>query len=224
MNRLLIKIASRERPDELREALVEIKKHWSHEEGQCAVLISADDDDTKMADFIPPPGISPPHYGSRVSKIEAINRDIAECEWPWDVVLVLADDMVPVVKNFDTLVLDLMNSMYPDGDGELWLSDGRQHKFCTIPCVGRKRYESMGYIYHPSYASYCPDVEQTERGLAEGKMTKVEGAFAMHLHSMFSTPRKAPRKPDDLLRHNQSFKSRDRDNLIQRRLLGWPTT
>lgn len=215
---LLLKIPSRERPMELMEVLQEILRLRVLPETR--VLVSVDDDDDSMKDRV---AFTPGMFvdivpGTRVSKVEAINRDLGR--YDWDVVLVLADDMPPIVQGFDKIVLDHMERLFPDGDGELFLSDGRQDKINTIPCMGRKRWESLGRaIYHPSYHAYWCDNEQMERAQADGKLCKVEGPFALHKHSMYG---KGNRKSDDLLRTNQKMKSIDKANYIARKAQNWP--
>lgn len=230
--KLLIKIASRERPYDLWQVLNSITA--LHGDGcETRVLVSCDDDDTSTKECQPVPAGDFGHYaveyivpidfkwGPRVSKIEAINRDVAAYDWPWDVVLVLADDMEPVIQNFDSVVLQHFRNLFPDTDGELFLSDGRQSRLNTIQCMGRKRWESMNQnIYHPSYHSYWCDNEAMEVAQRDGKLCKIEGPMFMHLHPMYG--KSTGRSPDALLKRNQMFKTIDRKNYLHRKSLGFP--
>ncbi len=216
--RLLIKIASRERPYQLLEVINEINR-LRDPACDSLVLVSADMDDgwPEEIGYVIASRANI-RYGERVSKIEAINRDLEKFDW--DVVLVLADDMMPLVQGFDALVLEHMNNLFPDTDGCLWFWDNRQHRLCTIPCMGRKYWEEHGRrIYHPSYKSYFADDEQTELAISEGKMVKIEGPFVKDIHPMHAD---SPRKYDRLLRRNQLAKGEDRANYKARKALGFP--
>lgn len=208
--KLLIKIPSRERPAELKEvldAVFNLKSPY----GDTTVLVSADNDDATMADFKYDHPIVM-IYGERTTKVGAINRDIERLQW--DVVLVLSDDMIPVVTSFDTIVRAQMTIASDTLDACLWLSDGKQDRIPTIACMGRKYWETHGrFIYDPRFRSYCCDDAQLLLAEHEGKMHKVDGPFALHLHSMHNTMGSVGRMPDRLLSHNQRDKKADKEEL-----------
>ena len=210
MNHVLIKIPSRERPNELREvldAVFALKSSY----GDTTVLVSADDDDTTMADFTYSHPITV-MYGERTTKVGAINRDLGRMSW--DIVLVLSDDMIPVVKNFDTIVRAEMLLASEDLDACLWLDDGKQTRIPTIACMGRKYWGDHGRcVYDPRFRSYCCDDAQLLLADREGKMRRVDGPFAVHHHSMHNNWMFMGRKPDALLSHNQKDKGTDREML-----------
>ncbi len=102
-------------------------------------------------------------YSENKSKIQACNADMDRITYPWDIVILVSDDMIPRVKGYDDVIRNYMMSKFPDTDGILWFNDGYQEDRLNTLCVfGRKMYESFGYIYHPSYKSLFCDTELTD--------------------------------------------------------------
>lgn len=106
-------------------------------------------------------------FRSKIAAYNAIPKDLE-----WDIVLAASDDMWCVQKGWDTIVRDAMKAHFPDLDGCLWFSDGRQDRICTFSIMGRKAYERDGYIYHNDYLSYFCDNEWSEVWDARGKLYK----------------------------------------------------
>lgn len=207
---ILIKIPSRERPEQLREVLdaVFLLRDPSV---PTAVLVSADEDDDTMREFHYDHPITV-IYGERTSKVGAINRDLERL--PWDIVLVLSDDMVPVASGFNRIAFKGMLDFFPDFNGCLWLSDGRQERIPTIACMGRSYWYDHGKeVYDSRFDAYFCDDAQLMLAEREGRIERVPGPFAMHMHSMYNRPGApaGPRMPDDLLRVNQARKARDKE-------------
>ena len=109
------------------------------------------------------------HYGDSLGKINAINRDIPNCEW--DVLIATADDMEPVEDDWDDIIMQDMIREFPNLDGALnYNNDPRLEEkgeegyktLITLPVIGKKLYDKFGYIYHPDYKSEWCDNEQTE--------------------------------------------------------------
>lgn len=102
-------------------------------------------------------------YGDSKTKIEACNADINYLR-EWDIVVLVSDDMIPVVKDFDKIIVELMTKHFPDTFGALHFNDGLYGKDRTITysILGRKLYERFGYIYHPAYRSFYCDNEFTD--------------------------------------------------------------
>ncbi len=101
------------------------------------------------------------HFGPRVSKIEAVNRDI-EQHLDFDILIVLSDDMTPIVKNYDLEIANLLLKSFPDLDGTLNLFDGHvRQELNTLPIMGKKYYQRFNYVYYPEYLSVFCDLEFT---------------------------------------------------------------
>jgi hypothetical protein len=98
------------------------------------------------------------------TKVEALNADINEYRQPWDLLLVVSDDMVPKVANVDLEIMKPLPGGSPVAtDYAICLWDGwRRDKLCTLPIMTRLYYERFGYVYHPSYESLWCDNEQTD--------------------------------------------------------------
>ena len=74
------------------------------------------------------------------------------------IVLLASDDMIPMEKGFDNIIIDKMKNYYPDTDGVLWFNDGYQgDKLNTLCILGKKYYDRFGYIYNPEYISVLSD-------------------------------------------------------------------
>lgn len=98
-------------------------------------------------------------YGNSKNKVEAVNRDI-EKDNDWQILLLASDDMIPIVKNYDEIIVEKMKQFFPDTDGVLWFNDGYQKdKLNTLSILGKKYYDRFGYIYNPEYKSVWCDNE-----------------------------------------------------------------
>jgi hypothetical protein len=126
------------------------------------------------------------YFSNRISKIDAINRDINKYTkiYDWDIIISAADDMIPQVKNYDKVIVENMNKFFPNLDGGLWFYDGYRKDLNTMSIMGRKRYEEFGYIYHPSYKTWYCDNEYTEIGLTDNKLKFIDQCIIKHeLHA-----------------------------------------
>jgi len=101
-------------------------------------------------------------YGTHSSKIVACNADIVTDDW--DIVILVSDDMIPVVKDFDKIITGLMEDRFPDTNGALHFNDGccGKDQTITFSILGYALYKHLGYIYHPDYKSFYCDNEFTD--------------------------------------------------------------
>ena len=82
------------------------------------------------------------------SKIAAYNAISPDPEW--DIVLAASDDMWCIQTGWDSIIREAMSQHFPDLDGCLWFSDGRQDRICTfIPSWGGKPMRGMGISTNP---------------------------------------------------------------------------
>lgn len=152
-------------------------------------------------------------YSNNTSKIQAVNADMEKIEWQWDIVVLVSDDMVPQVKGYDEIIRSRMPA---DTDGIVWVNDGTQgQSLNTISILGRKVYNSMGYIYHPDYKSLFCDTEFTDlcKGPLASKTTYVEQILIRHEHPGTGFPERM----DELYNRNQRFWSTDMETYISRK-------
>jgi hypothetical protein len=150
------------------------------------------------------------------NKIDAINRDIS-LEKDWDILLNISDDQMPVVQGYDTLIRQEMDE---DNTLSLWFNDGHQDRINTQEIVGYNYYNSLGYIYHPSYKSFFCDNESTEVAIALGKMKKNPTSIIRHFHPDWEVGSVV--KHDQLYKRNQSFWSQDEANYNFRKSQNFP--
>lgn len=124
------------------------------------------------------------YYGTSNSKIDAINRDLlAPC---YDVLVLISDDMIPVVQDFDDIIVRDFLEYFPDFDGMLNYNDGLRPdwpKICTLTVYGHKYYDRFRYIYYPKYVSVYCDQEQTEVGRQLGKIRDIDHVIIQHVWS-----------------------------------------
>jgi len=121
------------------------------------ILISVDKDDQSM---YPLPVLDGNHtfvVGNSKNKIDAINRDLNEFDYDWDILINMSDDMIFTKKGFDDII---RAEFYNDFNQYLHFNDGNQKcNVCTMHIVGRNYYDRFKYIYHPDYISLWSDVE-----------------------------------------------------------------
>lgn len=179
--RILVKLPSRGRPGQCRDVVLSMMGKQS---GECDYLISIDADDPALSTYVEAfQGlVVDVKIGTSLSKIDAINRDINECVYPWDILVVGSDDMFPVAQGWDTVIREAMAKHYPDTDGMLWFPDGYAKTLCTMPIMGRAYYSRFGHVYNPSYRSYFCDNEQQEVAEAHGKMFYIPQQLFSHRH------------------------------------------
>lgn len=221
---ILVKFATRGRPDIF---LTRMKEYVGAiaDPAKVRFLVSYDFDDLSMQrrevhEYLASMGPlvrALPGYSK--TKIEAINADINEVDWPWQILLVISDDMQLRLHHWDTEVRALMERYYPDTDGMIWMHDGtKQRVINTLPCIGRKYYEREGYVYHPSYSSFFCDNEATELAQQRGRIQFVERVLATHEHPAWN----AGMKPDAIYAKNNRYWTGDRANYEKRKAAGWP--
>jgi len=157
--KILVKMASRGRPDNFFEALTSLYSNFA-DLSTVEIVCALDTDDLTMnneyiIDKISRlPNLSVA-WGTSESKIHAINRDVPIHDW--DILIVLSDDIRfthygvdQFIKSFFVDSLDLMLHL-PDQD--------EKEKVPVLYIAGRTFYERFGWIYNPVYNSLFPDTE-----------------------------------------------------------------
>jgi hypothetical protein len=120
-------------------------------------------------------------YSNNKTKIQAINANLSDVDF--DILLLASDDMIPIVKGFDTIIKKKMLEHYPDTDGVLWFNDGYQgNRLNTLCILGKKYYDRFGYIYYPEYHSVWSDNEFMDVANLLGKQTYFEDVIIQHQH------------------------------------------
>ena len=222
--RILLKFPTRSRP---MEALNVLRKYYqlANRPDMIGVAVSCDEDDESMTRGLVKDEMHKTSlqyfawqrvfYGQSKSKIEACNADIAAVDWSWDIVMLVSDDMVPQIKGYDDVIRTQMQAGFPDTNGILWFNDGYQKdNLNTLSIMGRKMYESFGYIYHPSYKSFYCDTEFTDlcKGALKDKCLYNPYCIIRHEH-----PGLGYKAHDTLYNANQRWWSTDLHTYISRK-------
>lgn len=222
--KILLKCPTRSRPSQFLSVL---QKYVSlaNRPDLLGVCVSCDLDDTTMRpdeiqfaikNITYRTAWSDIRYGNNTSKIEAANADMSSIPWEWDIVVLVSDDMVPQVKGYDDALRTHMTANFADTDGILWVNDGTQgNKLNTITILGRKMYESFGYLYHPAYKSLFCDTEFTDlcTGKLASKCTYIPYMLIRHEHPGTGFPERR----DGLYARNQTYWSQDMMTYIARK-------
>jgi hypothetical protein len=170
--RILLKCPTRSRPQKV---VATLRKYiqLARNRDQIGVAISCDEDDTSMRQqsvqaeirsILSSVAWHQVFFGANKTKIEACNANMDEISYPWDIVVLISDDMIPQVEGWDAVIRTHMNAYFPTTDGILWCNDGCQAENLNTLCIyGRTMYESLGHIYRPEYKSLFCDTELTDR-------------------------------------------------------------
>jgi hypothetical protein len=219
---ILLKYPTRKRP----QLFLSTLRGWLSRAGDLSkvgVLVSYDSDDSSMTEqvVVEAKGMHSnvaAVQGQNHTKIEACNADINDYKGDWSIIIMLSDDMICCVDGWDHIVRKHMLAHYPDTDGALWFFDGYQRDFNAMECVGRKRYDRFGYLYHPSYISFSCDRETTDIGLRDKALTFVDEQICRH-----ESPYWGKGIPfDELYQVNSVWYTKDRATYAARKALGFP--
>jgi hypothetical protein len=174
--RILLKCPTRSRPTKVVETL---KKYvaLAKRKDMIGVAVSCDDNDSSMTrnsiqqelhGVLGPVAWHRLFFSPNRTKIQACNANMDEIDYPWDIVVLVSDDMIPQIAGWDDVIRNHMAAYFPDTRGILWFNDGCQgEKLNTLCIFGRKMYESFGHIYEPAYKSLFCDTELTDRCRAD---------------------------------------------------------
>ena len=160
---ILFKYPTRNRPSIFKDTLEKYYNLMSKKHNFQFIITADTNDNTMNNDNMREYLISKPNliysYGNSQSKIQAVNADMVGREF--DILVLVSDDMIPVVEGYDDIIVENMVKHFPDMDGALHFNDGRVGKndAITLSIMGKKMYDYFGYIYHPAYRSLFCDNE-----------------------------------------------------------------
>ena len=192
--KLLIKAPTRSRPDKFKEVILKYIDFLSGNH-YVRILVTADLDDETMNNDemrqwmkdVNAKGKEAGYYeleckyGDSKSKIEAVNKDMEGEEF--DILLLFSDDMIPQVENYDDIIVQNMESHFPECDGALNFNDGIRAdwpRLMTLAILSYPVYKKMGHIYHPEYKSVYADDEQTTVCRLLGKLVNLNYCIIRH--------------------------------------------
>lgn len=215
---ILVKFPTRERPHKWFIVIKNyIDSQWSK---NVSYLITLDDCDPQLAVYVSyceklkQQGVNIRWIiGASAGKINACNRDLEKTE-DWDILVLASDDMICQVQNWDFVISNNMESIYPDTDGILHFSDGfTKERLNTMCIMGRKYFERFNYIYHNDYISLWADNEFMEVSQQLKKVTYSEQVLFKHEHPSNTTSG----LNDSLMKHNESFYQSDKTTYEKRK-------
>jgi hypothetical protein len=183
-------------------------------------VVSIDEDDTLMNSPIMHSFLNRQrdltwHIGQSKTKIQAVNADLDKLG-DYEVLVLMSDDMIPVLKGYDEVIAQNMRRCFPSLDGMLHFDDGfNQNGLNTLPIMGRKLVERWGHIYHPSYISEFCDNDSQEVALKEQCSVKIDRCIIKHEWDRLTGR-------DDTFKKNSGLYDVDRANFEKRKAAGFP--
>lgn len=222
--RILLKCPTRSRPQKVVSTLATYLRLASRKD-LIGVAVSCDQDDTSMTRnlvqeelrrALAPAAWHRIFFSANTSKIQACNANMNEIDYPWDIVVLVSDDMIPQVAGWDDTIRNHMLARFPDTNGILWCNDGHQgEKLNTLCIYGRRMYEEFGHIYHPDYKSLFCDTELTDRcnGDLKNRCMYVPHCIIRHEHPGTGYAQ----NNDTLYVHNQTYWIPDMLTYIRRK-------
>jgi hypothetical protein len=219
--RILLKCPTRSRPQKVLECLRRYVSLATHPE-QMGVAVSCDVDDASMKNpweltqVLSRCEWSRIFYSPNTSKIQACNANMDEIDYPWDIVVLVSDDMQPQIRGYDEILRNHMRASFPDTDGILWCNDGYQgDKLNTLTILGRTMFQRLGHLYEPEYKSLFCDTELTDRcrGDLASKCVYIPHVLIRHEHPGTGYAQTM----DPLYARNQKFWNEDMHTYIRRK-------
>lgn len=214
---ILYKFATRARPEKFKKAICNIAELATQ---PYKILVSADADDATMNNAEMKRWIGERKkikilYGTKVSKIEAINRDM-EYSGDWDILVNMSDDMKFIVPAFDKHII---NAFRGNSKGFVHFPDGSRtaHELSTLSIISRRYYCIDRYIYHPAYRSLWCDNEAITVAKKRNEYKFVNINIFEHEH-----PDWQKAKTDQLYIENESYDLIDKETYYRRQSLGFP--
>lgn len=211
---ILVKLPTRQRPSQCVRALNACVTNQTT--NKVHYLLTIDSDDRSMDGVIS--AVEGHEHitidsGTSKSKIDACNRGISAFPDPWDIVVLLSDDMMCQKKGWDAQLIEEMELKYPDTDGVLFHNDGYVgEKLNTMCILGRKYFERFGYIYNPEYKSLWCDNEFMDVANKLNRQTYFKDVLFKHEH-----PANNGDMADSLYQKNDVQFQRDKSVYLKRK-------
>ena len=161
------------------------------------VLISVDEDDSTM---FPLPTLVGNHtfaVGNSLNKVHAINRDVNDFSYKWDILVNVSDDQMFTVKGFDDIIRGEFMFTWQLSGGKIYdtttklnkvvhFPDQHQGANCmTMSIIGYDYYIKDMHIYNPEFESLWVDIVAQEQAQIRGCYKYVDKQIFVHLHPSF---------------------------------------
>lgn len=220
---ICLKFPIRARAQKFLDVLLMYKSTCS-KPSQVQLIISMDEDDAAMTDEVcqKAKSIFPNTLlfkNKPNGKIAGCNANLDAIDERVKIIVLASDDMFPQVMGWDEVLVDEMNTHYPDFDGVLFHNEGflKQQLNCMV-IVGINYFKRFNYLYHPDYQSLFCDNEFMEVANSLKKQTYFNDVLFKHKHYS----RDASVQMDELMKHNESFYNADCKVYQLRKLKGFP--
>jgi hypothetical protein len=164
--KFLFKFPSRGRPSSFKKTLISHLNHLSNNH-EYYFVFTFDSDDSLMnnqdiINFLDELKINyDVYYGKSKNKIEAINANMGNRDF--DILVLIVDDMIPVIKNYDEIIFDILQKSENGLDSTIHFNTSTWSDLLDIWCImGKRYYDRFNYIYYPEYKTINADNEYTE--------------------------------------------------------------
>jgi hypothetical protein len=211
--KILIKFATRSRPQKFASCIANILNN-ANQPDNLLILVSIDGDDIPMQNIREgSPIIHNIHFvsGSSKNKIDAINRDVNECQYDWDILINFSDDQEFVIKGFDDIIRKDFAEHFPSGDGCIHYKD-KNAALMTMSIIDRKYYARFNYIYHSDYVSLWCDNEAQDVAIMLGRYKYIDNVIFHHNHPGWGLG-----AMDEQYRRTEAFYHQDEQTYLRRK-------
>ena len=210
--KILIKFPSRGRPEKFKQTLSEYIDKQSHKHILKFICSFDTDDESMNSEEIKNHLNNQPdieyHYGTSNNKIEAINANMNNAN-DYDILILAADDLFPIVQNYDDIIVQNMLEYHPDMDGTLHYMNPSWEERLDIGCIMTKKYyDRFNFIYNPAYKSIYCDNEYMEVAKILGKHKYIQNQIFAHNYVI----------SDPTANKNWNFNNEDERNYNTRKL------
>ncbi len=178
---LLIKIYTKNNPEKFFTTLDKYYKNLSNKVPY-HFLITCDKDDLtmncsktikKLVNF---PNLTL-HFNSNKTISDGFNSGINKfIDW-FDILLVVPDEVEPIINEYDKIITDSLLDHHSDYDGVLNFQINSNSSINITPVIGKKFYKRFGYVFNPTYKSSYYDHELTYVSRILGKETTINNSI-----------------------------------------------
>lgn len=186
--KLVIKYPTRNRPEQFKALMDKYLKLLSGNHHVEFILTMDVDDPTmnnpamiRWISGLSGTSVIRPFFGYSKTKVSACNANMEDISG--DVLMMIADDMVPLVRNYDEIILTKFRREIPDGMGALKFWDGLRAKTDDLMClqiIGIPLFRKIGHFFHPVYESVFCDDELTAVCKQLGKFVRDDRCIIRH--------------------------------------------
>jgi len=95
-----------------------------------------------------------------------------------EIIMFVGDDHLPC-PHWDTKIREALEGKE---QAMLWVDEGADNDFITMPIMTRARYEHEGFMCYPEYKSMCADLDYTRCAELDGVIVKAKHIKLLHDH------------------------------------------